>query len=275
MLPWYGRHSKYSHNQVAKITEKVGMFMASKVDAEKQTDFFYMSTGSMGEKMREIGVLDEENIKHYKFPGPEQFGSNTKLLPALNRFLKSCPPKIELGLFAIVTDGMISDIDAVNKFSYRLIREIKAGRSPLVKFILIGVGEYVNSQTLAQLDNLTIFPDLNIWDFRFADQLKNEPSQIFTEVVQDYNNREIIADYGYVTGTDDKIIADYRDSGVPAFLDFEMPLAKTFTLHIGDSKTKIVQPLHHPVYLEQNQVDNPFVGLENNYRIEMGCNPKK
>jgi hypothetical protein len=255
MLPWYGRYGKYDQDIMSMEAVRIGAFLASRVDVERQTILSYMATGEEGRDIEEIGVLVEADFEGRSFSGPKLYGSGTQLLPIVRHFVESYMSEVELGLCVILTDGKIQDSEAVGDYTHKLVRQIQKQERPLVKFVLVGIGDCVDEQKLSELDNLTMYPDLDLWDFRLARDLKS-PSQIFTELVLDYANRETVAEYGYIMDVEGRIVVDYRDSGVPTFMDFELPLgAEEFALYLGDDKNGIVQPLRFPTPQEQVAVE--------------------
>ena len=100
----------------------------------------------------------------------------------------------------------------------RLAQDIAAGKRRPVKFVLIGVGTEVDEGQMEELDDLDTGTDLDLWDHKLASELR-VLQQIFAEVV-DKNAR--VADNARILDPNGQVVKNYSDTGLPAFLDFEM-----------------------------------------------------
>src|SRR6185437_16963673 len=131
------------------------------------------------------------------------------------------------GFYVFITDGELHDLDAVEEYSKRLARESAARRRNPVKFVLIGVGPSVNEDQMEELDDLDTGTPIDLWDHKLAAEMRML-QEIFAEVV-DKNAR--IADNGRILDAQGHTIKDYSDTGMSAYLEFEMPAsAEYFTL---------------------------------------------
>lgn len=91
---------------------------------------------------------------------------------------------------------------------------------------------------MEELDDLETGTDLDLWDHKLAAEM-TELAEIFAEVVDE---NTIIADAGLVRDSSGKVVADYRDKGVPALLTFELPPGATsFTLEVAGQT--VMQPI--------------------------------
>jgi hypothetical protein len=137
------------------------------------------------------------------------------------------------GFYVFITDGELHDLEAVKEYSTQLAREIAARRRKPLKFVLIGVGPSVNEEQMEELDDLDTGTSIDLWDHKLASEMR-VLQEIFAEVV-DKNAR--IADNGRILDPHGKTIKDYSDTGMSAFLEFEMPSdAEYFTLEVNGNK---------------------------------------
>src|SRR5205823_2207104 len=134
------------------------------------------------------------------------------------------------GFYVFITDGELHDLDAVKRYSTQLAREIAAGRRKPLKFVLIGIGPDVNEAQMEELDDLDSGTPVDLWDHKLASEMR-VLQEIFAEVVEK-NAR--VADHGRILDPQGRVVKDYGDTGLPAFLEFEMPPgAAYFTLDVN------------------------------------------
>jgi len=164
------------------------------------------------------------------FTGPQTFGDETHLLPAIEYFIHhfSRPP---WGLYVFITDGILHDLEAVQDYSIQLARHIASGRRNPVKFVLIGVGDEIDKAQLESLDDLDTGTDVDLWDHKISSEMQRL-AEVFAEVVSE---SVIVAPrMGVIKDAVGNIIQDYRATGLPALLRFELPPGHdTFTLEVG------------------------------------------
>ncbi len=222
-------------NQVSPVAQKICAYLARKIDADGGTTCIYWATGPGGSQYEELGDFTGDEVEFHTFNAPQNFGTGTQLLPAVRYFterFKDAP----FGFYVFVTDGEIHDLDEVKSYSERLSREIAAQRRHPVKFVLIGVGPNINEQQMEELDDLET--EVDLWDHKLAAELR-QLEQIFAEVV-DKNAR--VAPTGKIVDQNGKVLQDYSDTGVPAFLEFyALPNSQYFTLEVPG--LKVSQPL--------------------------------
>jgi hypothetical protein len=121
----------------------------------------------------------------------------------------------------------------VKRYSVQLARDIAARRRNPLKFVLIGVGPNVNEEQMEELDDLDTGTSIDLWDHKLAAEMRLL-QEIFAEVV-DKNAR--IADNGRILDAQGRTIKDYSDTGLSAYLEFEMPAdAEYFTLDVNGNK---------------------------------------
>jgi hypothetical protein len=226
----FGR--KQLRNEITPVAQQICAYLARKIDADGGTTCIYWATGPGGSKIEEVGDLRAEEAEHHVFGPPRDFGTGTQLLPAVQYFVQRFRDA-PWGFYVFITDGELHDLDAVKQYSTRLAREIAAGRQKPVKFVLIGVGPEVNEAQMEELDDLDTGTAIDLWDHKLAAEMR-VLQEIFAEVV-DKNAR--VSERGRILDPQGRVIKDYSDTGVPAYLEFEMPAgAEYFTLEVPGSR---------------------------------------
>ena len=85
---------------------------------------------------------------------------------------------------------------------------------------------------MVELDDLDSGVDVDLWDHKLAAEMRML-EEIFAEVV-DKNAR--VSDNGRIRDPQGRVVRDYSDTGMPAFLEFEMPAgSEYFTLEVNGS----------------------------------------
>ena len=225
-------------NIVAPIAKDVIPYLASKIDADGGTTVIYWACGAQGDKIEEYGDLTAEQAAEAPYDGPKVWGEKTYLLPAVRYFIERFADA-EWGFYVFVTDGIISDMEAVKNYTADLARRIEARSANPVKCVLIGVGSEVDKDNLAELDDLpeALGLKVDIWDHKIADTMR-DLRDIFAEVVDE---NAIVAPTGRALDDQGKVVKVWSD-GVPAKLDFTLPPgASSFILEVEGHR--IVQPL--------------------------------
>src|SRR5262249_44767599 len=91
---------------------------------------------------------------------------------------------------------------------------------------------------MEELDDLDTGTSVDLWDHKLAAEMR-QLAEIFAEVV-DKNAR--VADNGRILDPQGRVIKDYSRSGLPAYLEFEVPAGvEYFTLDVNGHAIK--QPL--------------------------------
>ncbi len=179
-----------------------------------------------------VGDLRADEAERHIFGPPKNFGTGTQLLPAVKHFVERFQDA-PWGFYVFITDGELHDLDEVKRYSIQLAREITARRRNPLKFVLIGVGPNVNEEQMEELDDLDTGTSIDLWDHKLAAEMR-VLQEIFAEVV-DKNAR--IADHGRILDPQGNVVKDYSDTGMSAFLEFEMLAgAEYFTLEVNGNK---------------------------------------
>jgi hypothetical protein len=216
-------------NEVTPVAQQICAYLARRIDADGGTTVIYWSTGENGGQIEVVGDLRAEQAENHVFGPPKEFGTGTQLLPAVKYFVerfKDAP----WGFYVFITDGELHDLDAVKKYSTWLAREVAAGRHKPLKFVLIGLGPDANEGQMEELDDLDTGTPIDLWDHKLAKEMR-VLQEIFAEVV-DKNAR--VADHGRILDPQGRVLKNYSDTGLPAYLEFEVPVGTPyFTLDVN------------------------------------------
>jgi hypothetical protein len=239
---------KQTRNEVTPVAQRVCAYLARKIDADGGTTCIYWATGPGGSRVEVVGDLTADQAEHHVFGPPRDFGTGTQLLPAVKYFVerfKDAP----WGFYVFITDGELHDLEAVKDYSTKLARDVAARRRNPLKFVLIGVGPSVNEGQMEELDDLDTGTPVDLWDHKLAAEMRML-QEIFAEVV-DKNAR--ISDNGRILDPQGKVVRDYSDTGMSAYLEFEMPAgADYFTLEVNGNR--IHQGLSDSVHVPPSQL---------------------
>ena len=229
--------SQSGPNLVSIVTQKIGSYLARKVDADRSTSVVYWACGPEESEIEFVGDMTAFEVEQTKFLGPAKYGSKINLLPAVRYFVERFSGA-DWGMYAFLTQGAINDLVAVKRYTGELAEAISAGKRNKLKLILIGVGSQIDSDTLEQLDNLNTGTGEDLWDYRIAAEMKSV-LELFTEVV---DSSVIVAPSGRIIDAEGNTIQDYSDKGVPALMTFELPPgAKSFAVEFQGKRT--TQPI--------------------------------
>ncbi|HEY7315323.1 MAG TPA: vWA domain-containing protein [Gemmataceae bacterium] len=235
LSPIFGGPKKLT-NEITPIAQKLCAYLARKIDADGGTTCIYWAVGENGGQIESVGDLRADEAERHVFGPPRDFGTGTRLLPAVRYFVerfRSAP----WGFYVFITDGELHDLDDVKRYSVQLARDIAARRRNPLKFVLIGIGPSVNETQMEELDDLDSGTSIDLWDHKLAAEMR-VLQEIFAEVV-DKNAR--VADNGRILDPRGRVVKDYRDSGLPAYLEFEMPAGSDyFTLEVNGTRVNQV-----------------------------------
>jgi hypothetical protein len=219
-------------NQVTPVAQRLCAYLARKIDADGGTTCIYWAVGPGGGSVEVVGDLTADQAEQHIFGPPRDFGTGTQLLPAVQYFVnrfKDAP----WGFYVFITDGDLHDLSAVKRYSTMLAQDIAARRRRPLKFVLIGVGPNVDEKQMEELDDLDTGTDIDLWDHKLASEMR-VLQEIFAEVV-DKNAR--IADRARILDPSGRVIKDYSDTGMSAYLEFEVPASTPyFTLEVNGNR---------------------------------------
>ncbi len=233
----FGR-KKEKPNIITPVAQNVCSYLARNIDADGGTTCIYWAVGPSGSRIQVIGDLTADEAEQHVFGPPKEFGTGTQLLPAVKYFIDRFDDA-PWGFYVFITDGELHDLEEVKQYTADLALDIAAKRRPPVKLVLIGVGDSVNEQQMEELDDLETGTGIDLWDHKLASEMR-VLQEIFAEVV-DKNAR--IADHGKIFDHQGNVVKDFSDTGMSAFLEFEVPEdADFFALEVNN--TRVEQPLH-------------------------------
>lgn len=238
-----------SPNIVEPVARTIGSFLAN-FDSDGRTSVIYWACGIGGGELEDLGDMTAAEVKARSFAPPKNFGSGTKLLPAIQHFAETKFPAAPWSIFVFITDGAIEDLGAVKQYSIKLGRQVADGTRNFIKLVLIGVGAEVNEGQMEELDDLD-YGDLmektgepiDLWDHKMASSMQ-KIEEIFAEVVTGNTILAPSATINDAAGNPVKPIGrgSYAD-GLPALLEFAMPTSsKSFTLNLPNGKS-VTQPI--------------------------------
>jgi hypothetical protein len=228
----FGKKKKQGNNQITPVAQKLCAYLARKLDADGGTTCIYWATGPGGSRIEVVGDLRAEEAEQHIFGPPREFGTGTQLLPAVKYFVERFADA-PWGFYVFITDGELHDLDAVKRYSTQLAKDVSAKRRNPLKFVLIGVGDSVNEAQMEELDDLDTGTEVDLWDHKLAAEMR-VLQEIFAEVV-DKNAR--IADKARILDPQGRVVKDYSDTGLRAYLEFEMPAGSDyFTLEVGGNR---------------------------------------
>ncbi len=224
----------------------------TKFDADGGTTVIYWATGNDGRQIEVVGDLTGPQCATASFPGPQTFGNETHLLPAIKYFVDRFSDA-RWGMYVFITDGALNDIDAVKRYCTKLARDIAKGKRNDLKFVLIGLGNQIDEDQMEELDDLETGTDIDLWDHKIAKEM-TQLAEIFAEVVSE--TVIIVPNDGVVKDSNGNVIKDYRDKGLPALMWFDLPPgSQWFTLEI--SGQSVYQPLAAGVQIPTAQPKPP------------------
>src|SRR5262245_60846574 len=230
LSPLFG--GKKLTNEVTPVAQKLCAYLARKLDADGGTTCLYWAVGPGGSEIEEVGDFTAEQAERHTFGPPADFGTGTQLLPAVKYFVnrfRTAP----FGFYVFITDGELHDLDEVKRYSTQLARDVAAHRRNPLKFVLIGIGDSVNESQMEDLDDLDTGTDVDLWDHKLASEMR-VLQEIFAEVV-DRNAR--IADKAKLLDAQGRVVKDYSDTGMTAYLEFELPAGSDyFTLEVNGNR---------------------------------------
>jgi hypothetical protein len=209
----------------------------SRFDADGGTTVIYWATGD-GKQIEVLGDLTHDQCPSAVFGGPTHFGSATFLTPAIRYFVERFKDA-RWGMYVFITDGQLHDLEEVKKYCTQLAHDVEAGKRQNLKFVLIGVGDDIDEKQMEELDDLDTGTDIDLWDHKIAKEM-TQLAEIFAEVVSE--SFIVAPQLGIVRDAAGNIVKDYRDTGLPAQIVFELPPnSNEFCLELGENQ--IVQAL--------------------------------
>lgn len=226
---------KPTENVVQSCAQQFTSYLASHLDVKGGTSLIYWACGD-GSQIEVLGDFTEEQCQSIDVVGPGKvtFGINTFLKPALQYFIDRFKDARRL-MCIFITDGKIDDLDAVKSYTVQLAQEIVSGQRNLVKCILIGVGEGIDKTQLEELDDLHTGTDVDIWDYKVAQEMR-ALVEIFSELVDE---NQIVAETGAIIYDSNGNVAKRYADALPAKIMISLPLgSQWFELEIHGQRIR-------------------------------------
>jgi hypothetical protein len=212
----------------------------------------YWATGD-GTQLEVVGDLTGDQAKEFRFPGPKSYGKGTVMLPVLRDFIAYFREQVAAGarrgLAVIITDSQLYDANDIIAYSAKVADEIRAGRLPMLNFVLVGVGAKVDEEQMEAICHAE-YPGVgHLWCHRVADRME-EMADLVAVLV---DATMTVADGGTVYDATGKVLKVY-EGRLPAVLEFDVPEGCTaFTLEVSGQRYE--QPLPDEDEHDQDEHD--------------------
>ena len=167
-----------------------------------------------------------------------KMGRGTHLLPIIKHFVDDKLKDAPWAMGVIITDGLIDDIENVEKWTDSFAAQVDAGKRRLVKLVLIGLGENVDAEQLENLDDFEASVDIDVWSSKLASEME-ELYEVFDEVMSE---SFIVAPSAKIVDNNGKLLKAYND-GLPAKMEFRLPSKSTGFKVVIPSQPPVEQDL--------------------------------
>ena len=223
---------KEVHNEVTPVAQKVCSYLAARSTPTAAPPASTGPSARTAASIEVVGDLTADQAERHIFGPPREFGTGTQLLPAVKYFVERFT-RCAMGHLCLHHRRRTARSGAGESIQHPAARAVQAKQRNPLKFVLIGVGHEINEQQMEELDDLDTGTEVDLWDHKIAAEMRLL-QEIFAEVV-DKNAR--VSDHGRILDPAGRTVKDYSDTGVPAFLEFDMPAgADYFTLDVNGSK---------------------------------------
>lgn len=231
-------YMEYTKNELQPLVHQLSKYLLDELESGNGIEMLYWACGSTSEGIEPIDLISDDNVSSAQINGPKKFGVETRLQPALDYFLNNMPVKKKLFLL-FITDGRIEDMDMVSKVTIALANEIEAGQREMVKCVLIGVGPEIDRDQFEMLDNLETGTDVDIWDQKIADEMK-DLNEVVAEVVSEST---LIASTGSILNAQGDLLHRFYD-GLSTRISFEVPMGTDLFI-LDANGVQIAQKITH------------------------------
>ena len=222
-------------NKVAPVAKGMLKFLGGYA-GDGSVELAYWAVGPGGKEVEEAGKINFDKVdalKDDELRPKKIMGGSTPLLPVIQYFTENKLKDAPWAMAVIVTDGLIDDMEEVEKFTEQMAVEVHSGKRKLIKLVLIGFGEHVDAAQLERLDNFDASVDVDIWSSKLASEMQ-ALHEVFDEVMSE---SLIVAPSGKMMDNNGQLLKAYND-GVPTRLEFKLDKNSTgFKLEIPGQKT--------------------------------------
>ena len=244
-----------SPNFVELVARKIGALLTD-VTKTGTASAIYWAVGHDGSRIEEIGEFDKTEWSQLLISGPKKhvWGKGTKLLPALRHCTERVAYGAEWTMGVFVTDGIIEDEQECFQYCLTLGEGITKGQFRPLKFILIGVGQNIDTTQLERFDNLFEGSALKIdlWSTGIAYSMREETDILNVLYGELMDEKTVVAPSGQVKDKSGQLLKSWSD-GVPGKFRFTLPQGENqFVITIGEHT--IIQELSEVIEYERLKI---------------------
>ena len=134
-------------NLVEPVAQTIAEYLAN---FDSETSVIYWACGMFGADLQIVGDINAADAATINFPAPDDMGTGTKLLPAIQYFTETRFRECPWGIYLFITDGLIEDLDEVKRYTQKLAKDIAVGERKFTKLVILGLGNdffYRNTAT--------------------------------------------------------------------------------------------------------------------------------
>lgn len=218
-------------NTVEPQVRRMLQYLASK-DRNGKLRVAYWACGEGGKQIEPLGELSSRDVPGLRVAGPKEFGTGTRLAPAVRDFVQYFEAQAKRGAKkgcgVFVTDGTIGDQGEVHQLSLQLAARIAKGELPPFHLVLVGVGSQVNEAQLEEIAHVEAPGADHLWCHRVAVEM-HQMAELVSGLVDDTMT---VASGGAVYDAKGKLVRRY-ERRLPAVLEFTLPAGHDrFTLEV-------------------------------------------
>jgi hypothetical protein len=198
-------------NLVEPMAQTLAEYLAN-FDSDGETTVIYWACGKFGDDLQILGDMDAQVARGHPFPKPTDMGTGTKLLPAIRHFTEERFKDAPWGIYVLLTDGLIEDVEEVKQYTRQLAEEMAANQRGFTKLVLIGLGTdgefyYKNNETGEKLGVDQAEPRM----FELEEDPNWEKSPAWS-VLEDLDDLDEDPDYGNIQDSKGEVIDiwDYK-----------------------------------------------------------------
>jgi hypothetical protein len=212
---------KTTANVIEPLAREFVGLLAERLDEDGGTTVVYWATGD-GTGVEVLGDYRSDECRKLKLAGPKQFGTGTKLLPAVKYFVDRFHDA-KKGIYVFLADGNLDDLEEVKAYTAEQCRAIEAGRRHFFKCVLVGIGDEIDEDPMEELDDLDTGTGVDIWDHKIAREMRSL-NDIFAELVDD---NTIVAPWAKLYDGNGKLVKKFT-TGLPARVRVSLPAGSAY-----------------------------------------------
>jgi hypothetical protein len=215
-------------NIVEPVAKSMLKFLADYA-GDGTVELAYWAVGPAGKETEGVGKINQNQLDSLKIRPQKKMGRGTHLLPIIKHFVDDKLKDAPWAMAVIITDGLIDDMEDVEKWTDSFAVEVDAGKRKLVKLVLIGLGENVDAGQLERLDDFEASVDVDVWSSKLASEME-ALYEVFDEVMSEELQ---VAPSGKILDNNGKVLRVYND-GLPAKMEFKLaPNSTGFKIEVS------------------------------------------